>query len=68
MCICHDFIDSIIRGINIQHSMLDFHKENTVSKNKKCHIIFRMFTSEYLVNIYSFGAWCIYGLYRQPRI
>ena len=35
LCICHPLIDSSISGSNSQHSMLDFHKENTVLlKNK----------------------------------
>ena len=30
LCICHNFNDSSISEINIQHSMLDFHKKNTI--------------------------------------
>ena len=30
MCICHKIIDSSICGSNSQHTMLDFHKGNTV--------------------------------------
>ena len=31
MCICNKFIDSSLSKNNIQHSMLNFYKENTVS-------------------------------------
>ena len=61
MCICHNFIDCSISDSNIQHSMLDFHKENTVSRKHKIRRIFPTFMLASLVNIYSFGARYIYG-------
>ena len=36
MCICHKLIESSICGSNIQHFMLDFHKENKVLQKNKC--------------------------------
>ena len=36
LCTCWAFIDSSIYECNSQHSMLSFHKENTVLLKKKC--------------------------------
>ena len=45
--------------------MLYFNKENTVSRKNKCQGIFPTDILSSLVNIYSFGAWCIYEWYRR---
>ena len=59
-CLYHPFNELIMRGCNIKHTMLAFHKENTVSQKNKCLGIFPISMLERLVNIYNFSAWCIY--------
>ena len=59
MCTCHNFVESSICGTNSQHSMLDYHKENTVLWKNKFQWILGIDMLSYLVNIYSFGDWCI---------
>ena len=49
MCLCHPLIDSGIYGINRQHSMLAFHKENTVLLKKICHGMLPITMLAYLV-------------------
>ena len=51
LCICHPFIDYSISGSNSQHSMLDFHKGNTVLLNNKFQGIIPTNMLAYLVNI-----------------
>ena len=63
-CMCHTFIELIICGNNSQHSMLAFHKENTVSQ-KKCQGIFPIFMLAYLVNLYNLEEWGINGWYMR---
>ena len=53
MCICHKFIDCSISESNIQHSMLDFHKENTVFLKNKCQGILPTSMLTHLINIKS---------------
>ena len=56
MYICHKLVGSIICGSNIQHKILDFHRENRFLRNNKCQGISPKNMLEYLVNIYGFGA------------
>ena len=65
LCIYHLFIEMSICGINIQHPMIDLHKENTVSQENKCQGIVPTFMLESLVTLYSFGTWGIYVWYSQ---
>ena len=49
MCICHTLIEYSIFGINSQHSMLYFPKENTVLLNNKFQLILATTMLSYLV-------------------
>ena len=64
-CIYHLLIELSKCGSNNQRSMLSFHKENTVSRKNKCQGRFPTLMLALLVNLYSFGARCIYGLYSR---
>ena len=51
-------------GSNIQHLMLAFHKENTVSQKNNLQGILPKCMLESLLVLNSFGSWCTYGRYR----
>ena len=51
-CICHALIGFSIFGSNSQHSMLAFHKENTIFTKNKCQEILT-YTGDVNINVFS---------------
>ena len=64
-CIRHPLIKLITYESNRQHWMLAFHQENIVLQKNNCQGTFPTNMLSYLVNIYNFCAWSIYGWYRR---
>ena len=56
LCITNPFVELSISGINSQRSMIDFHKDNPVSRKQKFNGILPTFILVYLVSLYSFNA------------
>ena len=67
--VLHKFSNDIYKlvrgGRNIQHSMLDFHQENTALQQNILQGILPTFVFRNQLFLYSFGSWCTYGIYSQ---
>ena len=55
------FFESSLCGSNTQYLLLFIHKESTVLQKRKGQGILTTVMLAYLVILYSFDTWCIYG-------